>query len=392
VSLSLPFVVADPPVPPPGTGAPAAADDIRRPGPRPAAADAGADPAPAPPGPSAAPELCHPALWRASQLGRGSPRCSASGHVQLDAQLPGGGWPHGVLTELLLPRPGIGELRLLAPVLAPPALACRVSGEPRCVMLFDPPALLSAWALLQQGLDPVHWLIVGGGQGWGTRLLSGRPGQGPGGDLAPWSDAGAGAGAAMARPTSRPAVRGLPQPSRLPHPPHRPHRPHRPHLPHLPGGRPPLLPQTDVLWALEQALRSGHLGAALAWLPAHGLRAEALRRLQLAAQSHDGPVFLFRDEAARLQPSVAPLRLWLRPQGIDGLSVRVLKRHGPALAQPLRLVLPPVLEAARLARAQARHALAQAAAGGGRPLAGQRPAASGRGEPPAAALRVTRGP
>jgi protein ImuA len=33
-------------------------------------------------------------------------------------QLPGGGWPQGVVTELLLPHPGVGELRLLAPALA----------------------------------------------------------------------------------------------------------------------------------------------------------------------------------------------------------------------------------------------------------------------------------
>ena len=59
----------------------------------------------------------------------------------------------------------------------------------------------------------------------------------------------------------------------------------------------PLLPGADVLWALEQSLKSGHVGAVLAWLPVN-LRADALRRLQLAAQAHDGPVFLFRDALA----------------------------------------------------------------------------------------------
>ena len=51
-----------------------------------------------------------------------------------------------------------------------------------------------------------------------------------------------------------------------------------------------LLTAADVLWALEQALRSGHAGAVLAWLPDR-LRGDALRRLQLAAQAHDGPAF-----------------------------------------------------------------------------------------------------
>ena len=74
-----------------------------------------------PPVRSAAPRPApppHPGLWRASQLGAGRQRCTASGFALLDAQLPGGGWPHGVLTELLLAQPGIGELRLLAPTLA----------------------------------------------------------------------------------------------------------------------------------------------------------------------------------------------------------------------------------------------------------------------------------
>jgi protein ImuA len=111
-----------------------------------------------------------------------------------------------------------------------------------------------------------------------------------------------------------------------------------------------LLPAADVLWALEQALKSGHLGAVLAWLPAH-LPADALRRLQLAAQGHDGPAFLLRDAQQRTQPSPAPLRLLLGSAGPDLLRVALLKRRGPPLAQPLMLALPPVLSAPALARA-----------------------------------------
>jgi len=103
-----------------------------------------------------------------------------------------------------------------------------------------------------------------------------------------------------------------------------------------------LLPQADVLWALEQALKSGHVGAVLAWLPAR-LRTDALRRLQLAAHAHDGPVFLLREAATQSRPSPAPLRLLLQARGPDELSVRLLKRRGPALDRPLRLALPPVL-------------------------------------------------
>jgi protein ImuA len=98
-------------------------------------------------------------------------------------------------------------------------------------------------------------------------------------------------------------------------------------------------PVADLLWALEQALRSGHAGAVLAWLPAR-LPPDTLRRLQLAAQAHDGPAFLFREPGARLKPSPAPLRLALQAAGPDALQVEVVKRRGPALAQPLRLPLP----------------------------------------------------
>ena len=42
----------------------------------------------------------------------------ASGFAELDRELPGGGWPQGQLTELLLDDAGIGELSLLAPALA----------------------------------------------------------------------------------------------------------------------------------------------------------------------------------------------------------------------------------------------------------------------------------
>ncbi len=114
----------------------------------------------------------------------------------------------------------------------------------------------------------------------------------------------------------------------------------------------PLLASADLLWALAQSLKSGHVGAVLAWLPRH-LSADTLRRLQIAGQAHDGPVFIFRDALARVQPSPAPLRLLLQPAGADSLRVQVLKRRGPALDQPLRLALPSALTPHQQAQAQA---------------------------------------
>ena len=214
------------------------------------------------------PEAVHPALWRAWQLGRSRGEALASGFAVLDAELPGGGWPHRMLSELLLAQPGIGELRLLAPSLR------RVLAAGRVVMLFDPPAPLCAAGWQQLGIDVQQLVLV----------------------------------------QARAGVRGAARER---------------------------LPSADVLWALEQALKSGHVGAVLAWLPAR-LRTDVLRRLQLAAQAHDGPAFLLRELAAQQRPSPAPLRLALAPAAVDRLSVRVLKRRGPALPAPLLLELPAV--------------------------------------------------
>lgn len=224
-------------------------------------------------------ETLHPALWRASQLGWSCQAGLASGFAQLDAVLPGGGWPARALTELLLPHPGVGELRLVAPVLA------AVQGRERCVLWFDPPGQPSPWALEALGVRTRQLVVVR------SRVL-------------------------------------------------------------LKGRARERLPAADLLWALEQALASGQAGAVLAWLPA-GLKADVLRRLQLAAQAHDGPAFLLRDTQARLKPSMASLRLALASAGPDALRVHLLKRRGPPLAQPLTLALPPVLSPAAHARALA---------------------------------------
>lgn len=218
------------------------------------------------------PESLHPTLWLGHQLARHADAAVATGFAALDAQLPGAGWPRRALTELLLPHPGVGEIRLVAPSLA----ATQQAG--RLVMLFDPPATLSAGALAQLGLEVEDLLVIN------TRTR--------------------------------------------------------------------VIPGTDSLWALEQALKSGHVGGVLAWLPPR-LRAERLRRLQLAAHAHDGPAFVLCEMSAAQRPTAAPLRLALRPSGADALAVRVLKRRGPPLDAPLQIMLPPVLSEVARQRAQA---------------------------------------
>ena len=101
----------------------------------------------------------HPAVWRAHQLGRAQQAVLASGFAELDAQLPGGGWPTGALTELLLPHPGVGELRLLAPVLA------ALQRQQRSLMWLDPPPQPCPWALsaLPKALPQGHYHLGDGG-------------------------------------------------------------------------------------------------------------------------------------------------------------------------------------------------------------------------------------
>lgn len=73
----------------------------------------------------------------------------ATGFPRLDAELPGGGWPRGALTELLADHGGIGEIGLLLPALA----ALTAAG--RTVVLVAPPhrAHAPAWAAAGIRLD-----------------------------------------------------------------------------------------------------------------------------------------------------------------------------------------------------------------------------------------------
>ena len=95
----------------------------------------------------------HPRLWR----GRGQqPTQPAwpSGHHLLDQLLPGGGWPLGALSEILLPRPGHGELSLLLPALAD------ASQRDRSIALIAPPLTLNGPNLHARGVRLEQLLVV----------------------------------------------------------------------------------------------------------------------------------------------------------------------------------------------------------------------------------------
>jgi cell division inhibitor SulA/protein ImuA len=67
--------------------------------------------------------LARPDIRRGGALARVARPSVPTGFRALDAELPGGGWPVGSLTELLPAHDGIGELRILGPALARLALA-----------------------------------------------------------------------------------------------------------------------------------------------------------------------------------------------------------------------------------------------------------------------------
>lgn len=198
-----------------------------------------------------------PQLWWADGWPQNAVQGSiTSGFEALDQELPARGWPCGALSELLSNQTGIGELRLLVPVMR------QLTSQQKTVMLMNPPMLPYGPTLASHGIDLKHLI-----------LLKAK---------------------------------------------------------HVP----------DRLWAVEQCLRSNSLGCILAWLPQSDLRPEVLRRLQLAAQQFEGPIFVFRPSMAQGQVSAAPLRVLLLPRPRQRLALRILKRRGPLHGDYLEIDLP----------------------------------------------------
>jgi len=197
--------------------------------------------------PALATVLANPAIWRGGECAP-EPAAMPSGFPELDAVLPGRGWPKGALTEVVLAREGIGEIRLMLPALA------RLQADKRDIVWIAPPHAPYAPALAAAGLDLSRLLIV--------RCRSGA----------------------------------------------------------------------EELWAYEQALRAPECGAAFAWLGSDDER--MLRRLAVAAREGGTWGVLWRRPGRRASATAAPLRLALAPHERH-LAVRVLKRRGGDVAQPI---------------------------------------------------------
>lgn len=193
-----------------------------------------------------------PGVWRGRE--QAIQKTEPTGWSNLDALLPGGGWPVGAVTELIHAREGIGEFSLLMP------LVSRLTQAGRRVALVAPPYLPYAHGLA----------------GRGVRLGK----------------------VVMLNPES----------------------------------------PDDALWAAEQTLRSNSFGLVVAWPKSVSDR--DLRRLQLAAETGNSIVILYRPQRALHQASTAALRIALDTSEF-GLTLDILKNRG---GQPGAVRLPTVTD------------------------------------------------
>lgn len=98
--------------------------------------------------------LRHPGIWRRSSNAVQTLRTQATGNAALDALLPGGGWPFGALTEILLEGDGLGELGLLMPALS------ALTRRKRRVAMIAPPYLPFPQAWMAAGMDMDHLVQI----------------------------------------------------------------------------------------------------------------------------------------------------------------------------------------------------------------------------------------
>lgn len=98
-------------------------------------------------------ELPRDLVWKGDSLLRPATPGHSTGFAQLDAELPGGGWPRGALVELIGDRPGVGEVGLLLPLL-------RSVAPDRWIAWITPPHLPYAPALAAAGIPLSRLLLI----------------------------------------------------------------------------------------------------------------------------------------------------------------------------------------------------------------------------------------
>ena len=96
----------------------------------------------------------NPNLWRGCDISGQGSHGRSTGFSQLDNILPGRGWPHKGLMEIITPHWGMGELQLLIPLMR------SIVEQGQWILWISPPYLLYAPALIQAGINTDRVLLV----------------------------------------------------------------------------------------------------------------------------------------------------------------------------------------------------------------------------------------
>ena len=108
----------------------------------------------------------NPQIWRAKDGGRYMMAGMSTGHPQLDAVLPGGGWPTSAVMELVTSQWGIGELQLLLPLMRV------ITQKKRWILWISPPYVPYAPALEHAGINMDYVIVIQPGNGCKDTLWS----------------------------------------------------------------------------------------------------------------------------------------------------------------------------------------------------------------------------
>lgn len=100
------------------------------------------------------PHAVESAIWRADALGTPVTTTVATGFEDLDAELPGNGWPCQSLTEVLQVQPSVLEWRLLAPAMR------TLVDQGKQIVIVGPPKPPHLPGLKHLGLDERHLVWI----------------------------------------------------------------------------------------------------------------------------------------------------------------------------------------------------------------------------------------
>jgi len=96
----------------------------------------------------------NPYLWRGCEMAGQGTHGHPTGYPELDAILPGQGWPNRGKVEIVSSSWGMGELQLLIPLMR------SIAEQGKWILWISPPYLLYAPALVQAGINTEQILVL----------------------------------------------------------------------------------------------------------------------------------------------------------------------------------------------------------------------------------------